>query len=44
MFILLLFGCLQVPKSVDEVHKKNDYKFRTGEMVHSSQQVIFNFA
>lgn len=44
MSLLLLAGCLQVPKSVAEVPLKNDYKFRAGVNVHSSQQAIFNFA
>lgn len=44
MLISLLTGCLPVPKSMDGVYMKNDFKFRTGVKVLSSQQVIFNFA
>lgn len=44
MPLLLLTGYLRVPKSVDEVRIKNDYKFRAGVNVRSSQQAIFNFA
>lgn len=44
LLILLFIGCLQVPKSMDEVYVKNDYKFRADIKILSSQQVIFNFA